>query len=78
MIQTEKVHEWLMKLDYENAVTFIEFAANVANCRGKAGFKKSVSVSVEVVELFTEICIEAQKDFEFEPIEEVKQEIQNK
>ena len=78
MIQTEKVHEWLMKLPYDQAVTFIEFAANVANCGSKAGFKKSVPVTPEVISLFAEICIEAQKDFEFEDIPEVKQEIQNK
>lgn len=77
MIQTEKIHLWTMQLDYESAVTFIEFAANVANCRGKAGFKKSVPVDAKIIELFVEIVTTAQKDFEFEDVPEVKQEIKN-
>lgn len=69
MVRTNKVHLWEMELEYDDAVTFIEFAANVANCRNKAGFKKSVQVTPEIIELFTQIIIEGQKDFEFEPIE---------
>lgn len=76
-IKTNVVTEWYLSLDYYTACEFMELIKKIAESGEKAGFKKSIVVSKEEIEICKSIVTESINDFEFVNKESVKQEIKN-
>lgn len=76
-MESEKIHLWKLILEYDpDAMITIELIRKIANCGSEAGFKKSVRVTPEEIEMCQKIFMISVKDFDYEEQKPNEQNIQ--